>query len=62
LLHGGSVRAEQSGLKKIEFSSPIRLAFDELELGDLALRLDVGQWQRDCGADGGPVFADANGE
>ena len=62
LVHGGSVGAEQSGLKEIELSTAVHLAFDELELGDLALRLAVGSWQSDGSADSGPVLGDAVGE
>jgi hypothetical protein len=62
LVHGGSVGAEQSGLKEVDFSSTVHLAFDELELGDLPLCLAVGPRQSDCGADGGFILGDAIGE
>jgi hypothetical protein len=58
----GLVGAEESGLKEIELSTAIHLAFHELELCDLALCLAVGPSQSDCGADGGLVFDDPGGE
>src|SRR6266571_378812 len=58
----GLVGAEESGLKEIELSTAIHLAFHQLELCDLALCLAVGPSQSDCGADGGLVFDDPGGE
>ncbi len=58
----GLVGAEESGLKEIELSTAVHLAFHELELCDLALCLAVGPSQSDCGADGGLVFDDPGGE
>ena len=57
-----SVSAEQSGLKEIELSTAVHLAFHELEPCDLALSLAVGPWQCDCGADGGFILGDSVGE
>jgi len=34
-------RADDAGLEEVELSTPIHLAFDELELGDLSLGLAV---------------------
>jgi UDP-glucose 4-epimerase len=62
LVPGGSVGAEQSGLKEVDFSSTVHLVFDELELGDLPLCLAVGPRQSDCGVDGGFILGDAIGE
>src|SRR6266702_4262733 len=58
----GLVGAEESGLKEIELSTAIHLAFHQLELCHLALCLAVRPSQSDCGADGGLVFDDPGGE
>ena len=34
--------AEEAGLQQVELAAPIHLAFDELQLGDLAFGLAVG--------------------
>ena len=55
----GSRGADDARLQQIEFSSPIHLTLDQLELADLAFGLVVGPTQRDCGAHGGSVLRDA---
>jgi len=48
--------ADDAGRKEIDLSSAVHLALHELEFGDLALRLAVGPWQSDRGADRRTVF------
>ncbi|MGY4427989.1 hypothetical protein ACVWWO_000466 [Bradyrhizobium sp. F1.13.1] len=40
-------RANQPSLKEIEFSAPVHLPFDQLELGDLSFHWAIGPWLRD---------------
>jgi hypothetical protein len=49
-------------LQKVNLCSSVHLAFDEFELGDLALCLTVRSRLEDRGPHSGFVFPDANGE
>jgi hypothetical protein len=50
-LRGLSSSAEKSCAEEIEFRAAVHLAFDELELGDLAFGLSVGPGFEECGGD-----------
>src|SRR5260370_17871669 len=54
-----SARADDARLEQIEFSSPVHLALDQLELADLTLGLAVRPTRRDRGAHRGFVLRDA---
>jgi hypothetical protein len=41
------VGADQAGLKEVNLSSSVHLAFDEFELGDLTFSLSIGPRQYD---------------
>ena len=54
--------ANDARLKKIELPTAIHLAFDELQLGDLALCLAVRPRSRDRGGNSRFIFEHAIGE
>ena len=46
-----SSEANDAGLKEVEVSAAVHLAFDKLQLADLAFGLPVGPWRGDCRLD-----------
>ena len=54
--------ANDAGLEEVEVSAAVHLAFDKLQLTDLAFGLTVGPWQGDCRLDRRFVFGHAVGE
>ena len=49
-------------MEQDELSTAVHMAFDKLELGDLALGLSVRQSGDDCGPDGSDITGDTVGK